>query len=60
MTCRKMEKKDRQPKPVLELELPPVLLTEMAARTRDINVPIETRFSSVSQFLGPLNLCKVR
>ena len=38
-----MEKKDRQPKPVMELEVPQVLFSEAKLRTRDFNVPEQIR-----------------
>lgn len=41
--CRKMEKKERQPRPLIELEVPPVLHTEAAIRTRAIQVPEDVR-----------------
>ncbi|XP_023338053.1 39S ribosomal protein L40, mitochondrial [Eurytemora carolleeae] len=40
---RKMEKKERQPKPVIELEVPQVLFSESKLRTRNLQVPEDIR-----------------
>jgi hypothetical protein len=38
-----MEKKERQPRPLIELEVPTCLHTEAALRTRAVQVPEEVR-----------------
>merc|ERR1719339_429059 len=40
---RKMEKKDRQPKPIIEMEVPNVLYSQAKQRTRDLDVPEQVR-----------------
>ena len=40
---RKMEKKPRQPKPIVELEVPPSLHMEAKLRQRNADVPEEVR-----------------
>jgi hypothetical protein len=39
-----MEKKERQPRPIQELEVPTVLHTEAAIRIRLVNLPQEIRY----------------
>jgi len=40
---RKMEKKDRQPRPIAEIEVPPELMKEMMMRKRDLPVSEEVK-----------------
>ena len=40
---KKMEKKERQPKPLIEMEIPVSLQTEAKFRSRDYEVPYEVK-----------------